>query len=140
MIIRFEKTREVKTPTQGTPGSAGLDFYVPDHEIFIIYPGRQVNIPSGIKVELPQGKHLVAFNKSSKAIEGLDVGATVVDSDYRGEIHLNVWNRSGQTYFAQPGEKLVQFLLLDAPQVELIEATVENNTERGAGGFGSTGK
>lgn len=139
MIIKFEKVKEVKTPTQGTSGSAGLDFYVPDHEVWVIQPGNQVNIPSGIKVELPHGKHLVAFNKSGKAIMGLDVGATVVDSDYRGEIHLNVWNRSGQTYYADPGTKLVQFLLLDAPTITLIETPIDSNTARGEGGFGSTG-
>ena len=139
MKIKFEKTREVKTPTTGSIGSAGLDFYVPDHEPWVIMPGHQVNIPSGIKVELPQGKHLVAFNKSGKAIQGLDVGATVVDSDYRGEIHLNIWNRSGQVYYADPGTKLVQFLLLDVPHVTLIESKVANDTVRGEGGFGSTG-
>lgn len=138
--MKFQKTKKVKTPQYGSPGSAGLDFYVPEGFNFMLEPGGQAKIPSGIKVELDQDWHLIAFNKSGRAMEGLDVGATVVDSDYRGEIHLHVFNRGWHPFFIEENTKLVQFLLMYVPQTELIEVEdIANDTDRGEGGFGSTG-
>lgn len=137
--IKIEKVREVKTPTYGSPGSAGLDFYVPSGITVVLEPGASIKIPSGIKVELPADWHLIAFNKSGRALQGLDVGATVVDSDYRGEINLHVHNRSSEDVLIKEGEKLIQFLYMSVPQISIIEGTINNNTQRGQGGFGSTG-
>ena len=101
--MKISKTRKVKTPTRGTDGSAGIDFYVPDNypaNLCTVDPGERLFIPSGIRADVPDGHALVAFNKSGVALKkGLDVGACVVDSDYQGEIHLHLFNISNAMLF-----------------------------------------
>lgn len=151
--MKIIKTRDVKTPTRGTEGSAGIDFYVPEKvdenapgngNYYDLRPGQHVNIPSGIKAKVPENYALVAFNKSGRAIQGLQVGACVVDSDYQGEIHLHVRNAGQNHVIIRPGDKLVQFLLLPVSHegVEVVKTEEElysKKTVRGESGFGSTG-
>ena len=144
--MKIAKIREVKTPTRGTPLSAGLDFYIPEdyYQKNPIWPGQSVCIPSGIKADVPSGYALIAFNKSGVALKKcLDVGACVVDEDYQGEIHLHLTNVGKDKVFLEAGEKIVQFLLLPVnyADVEMVpeEKLFEVETVRGDGGFGSTG-
>lgn len=141
MII--QKVREVKTPSRGTSKSAGLDFYIPDDfKKRVLKPLESVLIPSGVRAYVPEGHALVAFNKSGVAVyHGLDVGACVVDEDYEGEIHLHMINTSNSEVILEPGMKLVQFLLLNVTyeDIEVVNQLPKRNTERGSGGFGSTG-
>ena len=139
--MKISKIRNVKTPVRGTPLSAGLDFFVPND---FLLPGDAVNIPSGIKVKVPHEFALVFMNKSGVAVKkGLQVGACVVDEDYQGEVHLHVRNTSTDVQSIKPGEKLVQALLIpvDYCDVEVVNADelYEEETQRGEGGFGSTG-
>lgn len=145
--MKISKIRNVKTPVRGTSLSAGLDFFVPNDfpgEHFLL-PGDAVNIPSGIKVKVPHGFALVFMNKSGVAVKkGLQVGACVVDEDYQGEVHLHVRNTSTEVQSIKPGEKLVQALLIpvdycDVEVVNVDELYEEGTTQRGEGGFGSTG-
>jgi dUTP pyrophosphatase len=143
--MKISKIREVKTPTRGTQESAGIDFFVPaDFTEKKIFPGESVFIPSGIKVNVPKNHALIAFNKSGVALKkNLAVGACVVDEDYQGEIHLHLYNFSEQTQTVSPGEKLVQMVLVPMfyDEVEVVEESklFKSTTERGEGGFGSTG-
>lgn len=144
--MKISKIRNVKTPSRGTSQSAGLDFYIPeDWEMSNpIWPGQSVCIPSGIKVNVPSNHALIAFNKSGVALKkGLDIGASVVDEDYQGEIHLHLTNVSREKVRLKAGEKIVQFVLLPVNYagVELVEEDLlfDDETERGSGGFGSTG-
>ncbi len=145
--MKISKVRNVKTPTRGTEGSAGIDFYVPDDypdDLCRVAPGERYFIPSGIKANVPEGFALIAMNKSGVALKkGLMVGACVVDSDYQGEIHLHLVNTSTKDAFVEPGEKLTQFLLIPVNHcsVELVgeEELFDTQTSRGSGGFGSTG-
>lgn len=145
--LRFSKVRKVKTPQRGTVGSAGIDFFVPEgviNDITTIGAHMSVSVPSGIRVDVPEGFALVAFNKSGVALKkNLIVGACVVDSDYQGEVHLHVMNVGGQPVCIQPGEKLVQFLLLPVDHCDLQEhrddELFDEATTRGDGAFGSTG-
>lgn len=145
--MKIFKTRNVKTPTRGTKGSAGLDFYVPydfpgTHSLL---PGMDVNIPSGIKLQVPHGYALIFKNKSGVALrKGLQVGACVIDEDYQGEVHLHVRNIGSESAWIEPGEKLVQGLLVPVLYEDVEEVRDEKElfpaaTERGQGGFGSTG-
>lgn len=144
MRIRYVKTKDVKDPSYGTKGSAGIDFYVPNNiDRTEVYPGDAVLIPSGIRVALPDDTALIAFNKSGVCSKQfLQVGACVVDSDYTGEIHLHVFNYGNTIQFIEPGQKLVQFVLLPYYQATLFETIddIFNETDRGSNGFGSTGK
>ena len=94
--MRLSRIRDVKLPTRGTTGSAGIDFYFPNdypESLCTVEPGERFFIPSGIKANVPEGQALIAFNKSGVALkQGLSVGACVVDSDYQGEIHLHLIN------------------------------------------------
>jgi len=142
--IKISKVKNVKTPTRGTPGSAGIDFYVPEDLQFEISPGKDVCIPSGIRVNVPEGHALVAFNKSGVALKkNLTVGACVIDEDYQGEIHLHLINAGSKPATISSGEKIIQFLLLPVkyPQVLVTEdeKLFISETLRGSGGFGSTG-
>jgi len=141
--MKVQKLRDVKTPNRGTSVSAGIDFYVPeDFETTVLKPGQSVLIPSGIKAQVPRGYALIAFNKSGVATkQGLSVGACVVDEDYEGEIHLHMINTSDKDQTVATGQKLVQFVLMPVSYIDVEEvAELPNrNTERGSGGFGSTG-
>ena len=141
--MKIQKIRDVKTPSRGTVGSAGLDFYVPnDHPPLLLDHGQQARIPSGIKIRIPFGFALIAFNKSGVSLKGLQVGACVVDADYQGEINLHVCNISGFPVPILAGEKLVQLLLMPvvSEEVEVVEEDLYNCvSQRGEGGFGSTG-
>lgn len=146
--MKFIKLRPVKSPERGTPQSAGIDFFIPDDfENKLLPPHYQAIIPAGIKVKLPPGTALIAFNKSGIATKNqLQVGACVIDEDYQGEVHLNVYNRSNEPTLLTPGMKLVQFILVPVCYTRLEEVRNEQDlygghiTERGSGGFGSTNK
>lgn len=147
--MRFCKVRDVKTPERGTSKSAGLDFFVPTDVTMLQYnltlaPGQSVNIPSGIKLEIPEGHTLLVMNKSGVALnQCLQVGACVIDEDYQGELHLHVTNIGAEWQSIEPGQKLVQMVLVPVVYAELEEVPSDNmylfESERGAGGFGSTG-
>ena len=145
--LKVAKVRSVKTPSRGTAGSAGIDFYVPNDypsSLCKVAPGERFFIPSGIKANVADGYALIAMNKSGISLnKSLMVGACVVDSDYQGEIHLHLINAGRESVVIEPGDKLVQFLLLpiDHGSVDLVdeEDLFDNKTDRGAGGFGSTG-
>lgn len=146
--MKILKVRNVKTPTRGTALSAGLDFYVPnDFQATILPPGKDINIPSGIKVKLPHGYCLKMDNKSGVALrKKLFVGATIIDEDYQGEVHLHVFNLSrDEAVTINPGDKLVQGLLIPVSYANIEEvSSLEElyngeTTQRGEGGLGSTG-
>lgn len=146
-VIKFVKTRNVKTPEYGTYGSVGIDFFVPeDFEQTEIPPGDDIIIPSGIKVRLPKYTALIAGNKSGVATKSkLDKGAEIIDWDYQGEIHIHVHNfTSDQTTTIEPGDKIIQFLLTPIIQAKMFDVETEDNlyknssSERGESGFGST--
>lgn len=162
--MKYSKTREVKSPARGTPQSAGIDFFIPNEWNeglpYSIPPGSRVLIPSGIKVNVPSGHALIAFNKSGIATKtGLIIGACVVDEDYQGEVHLSIINTNqpsetfssnGDAYATHPGyvtinpgDKLTQFILVPVnyanPEETNLEELYTNASERGEGGFGSTG-
>lgn len=144
--ILFKKLRDVNTPSRSYHFAAGYDFYIPnDYEwdTKTIAPGESVLLKSGIKMNMPAGLALIFFNKSGQAIKGLDVGACVVDSDYQGEIHLNVWNVSNKDIILTKGQKLIQGVFLELPQTILHEVNKSEElfaevSARGEKGFGST--
>jgi len=143
--LKFIKVKNVKSPIRGTAQSAGIDFFIPDEfETIVLLPGESCFIPSGIKVNVPSGHALVAFNKSGVSVKkNLHVGACVVDEDYQGEVHLNLTNTGNQPQIIERGDKITQFILLPVnyaipKEVEPKDLYTESS-ERGEGGFGSTG-
>jgi dUTP pyrophosphatase len=113
---------------------------------FVVKPGQRVLIPSGIKTWMTPGTALIAANKSGVASKkGLIFGAQVVDSDYAGEVHISVINTRNDDVLIKCGEKLIQFIhtpvLLTPPEEvdEYMFNALHNKSQRGEGGFGSTG-
>lgn len=143
--MKISRISDVNLPTRGTDRSAGLDFYVPNEFVSTdLLPGESINIASGIMVDVPKGFALIAFNKSGVSLnQRLQVGACVIDEDYQGELSLHVYNTSNSIMTINPGQKIMQFLLIPViyEPVEEVHVSMlfDKKSERGKGGFGSTG-
>lgn len=143
--LRFAKVRDVKSPLRAHPTDAGIDFFIPnDSKSYTISPGESVLIPSGIKVHFDHGWALIANNKSGIASKKqLLVGAQVIDSSYQGEVHINLHNVGNSEVVIGPGDKIVQFIMynigLPTPEEVPLEDLYNDVSDRGEGGFGSTG-
>ena len=134
---------QAKVPTYGSVEAAGADLYACIPEAVAIAPGESAWIPTGVAMELPKGYAGLVYARSSMGVKrGLapanKVG--VIDSDYRGEIKVVLYNHSNQTQFVEPNERIAQLLITPVitPGFQVVD-TLED-TERSAGGFGSTGK
>ena len=144
-MIEIERIREVKMPERGTVNSAGIDLFIPDEfPKSVIFSNGSILIPMGIKVNIPSGTMLVIENKSGIASKkSLIVGAKVIDSDYHGEIMVNLHNIGMKDQILTPGMKIVQMLHQPILLGEIYEGTNIHKyirSERGEGGFGSTGE
>lgn len=145
--MKFLKIRDVKDPSRGTSKSAGIDLFIPnDFEYRTLSPGQSILIPAGLKANVPENYAFIAFNKSGVATKKhLAVGACVIDEDYQGEIHIHVYNYGTDTVTINPGEKIIQCVLVPVlyEDVEIVQSEEDLwegvITDRGEGGFGSTG-
>ena len=140
--MKFKKlTTTAITPTRGSPNSAGLDLYA-DSDV-LVSSGASVMLGTGIAIEIPQGHvGLVAIRSSvGKAGVALANSVGVIDSDYRGEIKLCLTYTAGNGgHYIRKGQAIAQLVVMPYLHVELVEVDALSTTERGAGGFGSTGK
>lgn len=143
--IRIKKLSDrAIMPTKATEGSAGYDLSAAIKEPMTIQPGEIVRIPTGLAIELPDSD-LVAmiYARSGLSVKHgitLPNGVGVIDSDYRGEIQVALWNLSNKLYTVEPGERVAQLIIMPVvPTVLKLTDTLED-TQRSTGGFGSTGK
>ncbi len=128
---------EVKLPSYATAGSVGLDLYMP---IKCIMPaGVRARLGCGIAIELPVGCEGQIRPRSSLSAAGLDIFLGTIDNDYRGELLVVVHNRNTYPYIIEKGECIAQLVVSPIVQVVPVEVSFLSETERGAGGFGSTG-
>ena len=130
-------------PTKGSSDSAGFDLYALLNEDLSIEPGQTILVHTGLTMAIPSGYAGFIFARSGLATkEGLapanKVG--VVDADYRGEVMVSIHNHSQEVRRIQPGQRVAQMVILPIPEVELMEVDELEETNRGEGGFGSTGK
>lgn len=144
-IVKVKKLREnAVVPKRATEGSAGADLYACIDEPIELMPGQLAKIPTGIAIELAD-KGLAAFLFARSGL-GVKHGITlsnsvgVVDSDYRGEICVGLCNVSDKPYTIQPMERVAQMVIMPVVCAEFISADELGETERGEGGFGSSGK
>lgn len=134
----------LELPRYETAGSAGMDLRaaVPDGEPITLQPGEWRLIPTGLAIALPEGHEAQVRPRSGlaarHAISCVNTPGTV-DSDYRGEIKVNLINHGRDPFTIQRGERIAQMVI--APVIQAVWEEVEtlDETERGAGGFGSTG-
>ena len=142
-ILKIKKLREEAVlPERKTPGSAGYDLCACIAGDFTIEPGELVILPTGLAAEIPEGCAGMIFTRSGLGVKhGIAVsnGVGVIDSDYRGEIHVGLRNNSQIAYTISPGERIAQLIVMPVCLPEVVEIEELSETERGTGGFGSTG-
>lgn len=144
-IFKVRRLREsAKLPFRATEGSAGMDLYACIDSPVTLGAGEKAVIPTGIAVELPSAELAAfVFARSGLAIKhgiGLLNGVGVIDSDYRGEICVGVINQLAEPYTIAPDERIAQLVIMPVSLITPVEAQSLDDTARGEGGFGSTGK
>jgi dUTP pyrophosphatase len=130
-------------PTYGSAGAAGADLYaLPEGDPITINPGETVFIHTGLSMAIPEGYVGLNFARSGLASkQGLapanKVG--VIDSDYRGELMVALHNHGEVPRTVEPGDRIAQFLIMPVITARFVEVDSLDETQRGSGGFGSTG-
>ena len=139
MKIKLKLVNGGTPPKYQTPGSACLDCY--SNEDVTIYHGETKLIPLGFSVELPQDYELQIRNRSGLGSKGLvfPLGVGTVDSDYRGEVKFTLYNTKEEPFHIKKGDRVCQCAIQKITSIEWDEVEELTATERGVGGFGSTG-
>ena len=132
-----------KLPAYGSADAAGADLYALTDGPVAVAPGQTVLIPTGLALAIPQGYVGLVYARSGLATrQGLapanKVG--VIDADYRGELMVSLYNHSGETRTVECGDRIAQLVIAPYLTARFQEAEELDDTERGKGGFGSTGK
>ena len=140
----LQTNKDLPLPTYQTPESAGFDLYANiDEDLIIPCSGGRSLIPTGIKVQLPQGYEIQIRPRSGLALKhGITVlnSPGTIDSDFRAEIGVILINHGNTAFCVKPGDRIAQGVLSKIYQVKFIEAQELNETIRGENGFGSTGR
>ena len=135
---------EFPLPTYATDGSAGLDLRACLDAPLVLAPGQTQLIRTGLAIHIadPSLAGLVLPRSGLGHKHGIVLGNLVglVDSDYQGELMVSCWNRGAETFTIQPGERIAQYVLVPVVQAEFRMVDEFEQTERGAGGFGSSGR
>jgi dUTP pyrophosphatase len=131
-------------PQYATPGSAGLDLRACLDEAIDISPGQTVLVPTGISIYINDPRYCAMILPRSGLghKHGIVLGNLVglIDSDYQGQLMVSTWNRSATSFRLEPMERLAQLVIVPVMQVEWTLVDEFASSDRGAGGFGSTGK
>ena len=143
--MKIKKVREnAKVPQRATGGSAGLDLCACIDAPITLNGGETALIPTGVAIALPSAEYgAFVFPRSGIAIKhgiGLLNSVGVIDSDYRGEIMVGVINQVKESYTIEPGERIAQMVIMPVSTMPVVEVDELDETSRGAGGFGSTGR
>ncbi len=145
--------KDIPLPAYATSGSAGLDLRACIDEPLTL-PGQalqssgrvsacRVKVPTGLALAIPQGYVGLIFARSGLATKFGVAPANcvgVIDSDYRGEVLVSLSNADGEDYVIQPGERIAQLVLVPVAQAHITVTDALDETDRGTGGFGSTGR
>lgn len=131
-------------PAYATAGSAGLDLRACVHEAMSIAPGETVLIPTGMAIHLadPKVAALILPRSGLGHKHGIVLGNLVglIDSDYQGQLFVSCWNRGQQSFVLNPMERIAQLVIVPVLQASFKQVEEFAASERGEGGFGSTGK
>ena len=143
--VKIKLTRGMEMPKYATSGSAALDLCaaLEEGERVVLAPGERKLIPTGISLE-PERNDVVAIIAARSGLgtkKGicLSNGIGVIDSDYRGEVCVGLFNTGKEDFVIERGDRIAQMMFLPVFAANLIESAELDTTERGAGGFGSTG-
>ncbi|MEG1651006.1 MAG: dUTP diphosphatase [Oscillospiraceae bacterium] len=140
-VKRMGKT--ARLPYRASRGAAAYDLCACTDTPISVPVGEFRNIPTGIAIELPDENHVaLIFSRSGHGAKlGLSLvnSVGVIDSDYRGEISVGIINHGSETFTVSDGDRIAQMMLTTCIPLDIVESDSLSDTERGAGGFGSTG-
>ncbi|WP_396594889.1 dUTP diphosphatase [Brevundimonas sp. R86498] len=144
-ILRLPHAEGLALPAYETPGSAGLDLRaaVPEDAPMTLEPGQRALVPTGLKIALEQGWEAQIRPRSGLALKhGISAPNTpgTIDSDYRGEVGVILINLGQEPFVIRRGERIAQMVIAAVAQATVVEVADLDETARGAGGFGSTGR
>lgn len=143
MILKVVNQSKHPLPAYETKQSAGMDIRANIEADLILMPLQRVLIPSGLFIELPTGFEAQIRPRSGLALKhGITVlnSPGTIDADYRGEIKIVLINLSNEAFTIRDGDRIAQMIIAKHEQAEWQEVSVLSETERGAGGYGHTGK
>jgi dUTP pyrophosphatase len=142
MDVKIVNKSRHQLPTYATVGSAGMDLKANTSEPIALKPMERYLFPTGIYIQLPEGYEAQIRPRSGLAVKyGITVtnAPGTVDADYTGEVGVSLINLSNETFVIQPGERIAQMVIAKYEKITWNEVTTLDETERGSGGFGSTG-
>ena len=144
-ILRLPHAEGLPLPAYETDGSAGMDLRaaVPADAPLTLEPGARVLVPTGLKIALEQGGEAQIRPRSGLALKhGISSPNTpgTIDSDYRGEVGVILINLGQEPFVIRRGERIAQMVIAAVAQATVVEVETLEDTARGTGGFGSTGR
>ena len=144
-ILRLPHAEGLALPAYETAGSAGMDLRaaVPEDAPMTLEPGARALVPTGLKIALDQGWEAQIRPRSGLALKhGISAPNTpgTIDSDYRGEVGVILINLGQEPFVIRRGERIAQMVIAAVAQATVVEVETLDETSRGAGGFGSTGR
>lgn len=143
-LVRLPHGRGMELPAYGTPGSAGMDLRaaIADGDRLVLKPGKRMLVPTGLIFEIPAGYEGQIRPRSGLAFKNgitcLNSPGTI-DSDYRGEVQVLLINLGEEKFVIERGMRIAQMVIAPVVQAILAETELATVTDRGIGGFGSTG-
>lgn len=143
MKVKIVNKSQNEIPAYSTKHSAGMDLRADLPEPVVIHPLERILIPTGLFIQLPEGYEAQVRPRSGLAInKGITVlnSPGTIDADYRGEIKVILINLSQENFVIQNGERIAQMIISSYKQIEWDEVAQLDDSERGKGGFGHTGK
>ncbi len=143
-ILDSRLGNEFPLPAYGSKGSAGLDLRAMLEEPLTLEPGQTQLLPTGLAIHLEDSGYAAMILPRSGLghKHGIVLGNLVglIDSDYQGQLLVSCWNRGNTTFTIEPGDRIAQLIIVPVVQAELTIVDDFTETERGAGGFGSSGR
>lgn len=142
MEVKVVNKSNHRLPEYATVGSAGMDLKADISEPVVLKPSRRELIPTGLYMQIPTGYEVQLRARSGLACKygiSLANGIATIDSDYRGEVKVCLENRSDTPFIVNPGDRIAQAVLNRVEKIEWNEVVKLDETERGEGGFNSTG-
>lgn len=143
ILLYLKNSSPFPLPTYATSGSSGLDIRANIQEPITLNPLERALIPTGLFLEIPSGYEAQIRPRSGLALkQGITClnSPGTIDADYRGEIKVILINLSNEPQTIHIGDRIAQMVFMQIEQVQIIAVNIINETERGTGGFGHTGK
>lgn len=142
LIKKLQHAADLPLPAYESTAAAGMDLRAANKEVIKLKPGERKLIPTGLQMAIPAGFEAQIRPRSGLAIrEGITMlnAPGTIDADYRGEVKVIAINHGQETFTIEYGDRIAQMVIAPVTQFPVIEVTDLDSTERGEGGFGSTG-